>query len=596
MPSFKLQNPPSSKTSEVLLHKNITSIGSAPDNDIIIPSADDYHAVVHCDKSAFQIQVTSRNSELIINGKKKKKEVLRHLDEIKIADATLSFSLLSGASASTPNTDLKITEKTEQISGYRLLHEFSQKMLTEYELPSLINSLMDAVIAITQAEKGFLILSENDEFKVKVARNMHEEDVSSAVAQVSDAVVARVVKERKPLIVNDALNDADFNSSQSIINLNLCSVLCVPLLDRGSLIGLIYVGNTSITKIFTDQHLELITVFAAQASLIIANAIMINELKLDNIELSRKLTEKRFGSIIGACDAIKDVFRTVERVAPTSVNVLIVGETGTGKELIAHEIHARSPRAKGPFITLNCGAIPENLLESELFGHVKGAFTGATHNREGSFKAAHTGTIFLDEIGEMPINLQVKLLRVLQEHTITPVGATHPEKIDIRVVAATNKDLELAIRNNEFREDLFYRLNVVMLQLPPLRHRGDDVVVIAQFLIKKICDEFNLPLKQLGADAVIALKKYDWPGNIRQLENRLKKAIVLADRSVLKPEDLDLLPEVLRDIVPLADAKEQFAHRYILEVLERNNGNRAQTARELEVDPRTIFRYLEKTT
>ncbi|MBA2663457.1 MAG: sigma 54-interacting transcriptional regulator [Bradymonadaceae bacterium] len=593
MPTFQLRDATSGVLGEFVLRKSITSIGSSPDNDIVIIGAAEHHAFVHCDASAFQIQAADRAHDLLINGKKKKKETLRHLDEVSLGSARLVFSLLD---TSQPREQAGASkEEIAHLDSYRRLHDFSRKLLAEYELGSLINSLMDAVIAITNADKGFLILSENDEFKVKVARNVNEEDLANAVDQVSDAVVAKVVQSRKALIVNDALNDAEFNSSQSVINLNLCSVMCVPLLDRGSLLGLIYVGNGNVTSLFTERHLELLTVFAAQASLIVANAIMINELKLDNQALNRKLSGMRFGSIIGACDAIKDVFRTVERVAPTSVNVLIVGETGTGKELIAHELHARSPRAKGPFITLNCGAIPENLLESELFGHVKGAFTGATSNREGSFQAADGGTIFLDEIGEMPINLQVKLLRVLQEHTITKVGSTKLEKVDIRVVAATNKDLELAVRNHEFREDLFYRLNVVMLRLPPLRDRGDDVVVIAQFLIKKICDEFNLPLKQLGADAVIAMKKYEWPGNIRQLENRLKKAIVLANRSVLNPDDLDLPPEVLRDIVPLADAKEHFAHRYILEALERNGGNRTQTARELDVDPRTIFRYLEKT-
>jgi transcriptional regulator with PAS, ATPase and Fis domain len=293
---------------------------------------------------------------------------------------------------------------------------------------------------------------------------------------------------------------------------------------------------------------------------------------------------------------MKSVFRTVEKVAPTSVNVLVLGETGTGKELIAHEIHQRSGRSAGPFVTINCGAIPESLLESELFGHVKGAFTGAHATREGKFQSAHKGTIFLDEIGEMPLNLQVKLLRVLQERTITKVGSSQSEVVDIRVIAATNRDLEEAVEKNEFREDLFYRLNVVMLRLPPLRERAGDVVLIARYLVQEICREMNVGVKDFAPDAILAMQKYPWPGNIRQLENRLKKAVVLSDRSMLSAEDLDLPPEMLTDVVPLSDAKEAFALRYILEVLERNNGNRTQTARDLDVDPRTIFRYLEKDT
>jgi transcriptional regulator with PAS, ATPase and Fis domain len=291
---------------------------------------------------------------------------------------------------------------------------------------------------------------------------------------------------------------------------------------------------------------------------------------------------------------MREVFRYVEKVSPTSVNVLILGETGTGKELIANEIHNRSPRASGPFVTINCGAIPESLLESELFGHVKGAFTGATTSRTGKFQAADGGTIFLDEIGEMPLQLQVKLLRVLQERTITKVGATHPEKVDIRVIAATHVDLDRAVAEGGFREDLYYRLNVVQLRLPPLRKRGDDVVLIATYLAASISEELGVPARTLGPEAVAAMKRYHWPGNIRQLQNKLKKAIVLADSSVLTPDDLDLMPELLEPILPLADAKERFAFRYIMEALDRNEGNRTQTARELEVDPRTIFRYLEK--
>ncbi|MFW5966110.1 MAG: sigma 54-interacting transcriptional regulator, partial [Persicimonas sp.] len=226
--------------------------------------------------------------------------------------------------------------------------------------------------------------------------------------------------------------------------------------------------------------------------------------------------------------------------------------------------------------------------------HVKGAFTGAERTRRGKFQAADGGTIFLDEIGEMPVNLQVKLLRVLQERTVTKVGATDPEEIDIRVVAATNKDLEAAVEQGEFRQDLFYRLNVVRLELPPLRERGEDVILIAEYLLERLADELGVPPKELSPEAAQALRRYSWPGNIRQLENRLKKAIVLADSSLLQPEDLDLPPEMLEPIMPLSEAKEKFALRYVHEALERNDGNRTQTARELDVDPRTIFRYLEK--
>jgi len=291
---------------------------------------------------------------------------------------------------------------------------------------------------------------------------------------------------------------------------------------------------------------------------------------------------------------MRSVFRKVEKVAATDVTVLIQGETGTGKELIAKELHSRSPRSEGPFVTINCGAIPENLLESELFGHVKGAFTGATATKPGKFQLADSGTLFLDEVGEMPLNLQVKLLRVLQEREVTKVGGTRPDYVDIRVVAATNRDLEEAVKEGEFREDLLYRINVVTLHLPPLKERGEDVILIANYLLDKYCEEFGVAEKSISREAAVAMRKYAWPGNIRQLENRLKKAAILSDKAMISPEDLDLLPEVLTDIQNLSDAKKAFQRRYINEVLELNDGNRTKTARDLGVDPRTIFRHLEK--
>jgi transcriptional regulator with PAS, ATPase and Fis domain len=288
------------------------------------------------------------------------------------------------------------------------------------------------------------------------------------------------------------------------------------------------------------------------------------------------------------------VFRKIEKVAGTDISVLITGETGTGKELIAHEIHRRSPRREQPFITINCGAIPENLLESELFGHVKGSFTGAVAHKAGKFQAADGGTLFLDEIGEMPLNLQVKILRAIQEKVVVRVGDTRSDPVDIRILAATNRDLAEEIRHSRFREDLYYRLNVVNLHLPPLRDRGDDIPVIARYLLSRYAKEYDAKVKGFSPNATVAIRKYDWPGNIRELENRLKKAIVLTEGNLIGPEDLGLSADALPAVLPLAAAKDKFQRDYINEVLALNNGNRTKTARDLGVDPRTIFRHLEK--
>jgi transcriptional regulator with GAF, ATPase, and Fis domain len=590
MPSLRVTLP--GKGPKVFhLYKKITSIGSGEENDIVLPDPllADSHAHVHFDGRDFNVTSIDKHGDLHVNGKKRKKHRLIHQDVMKIGTTEMTFSLYDE-----PVTDDEAAKTLEALNSYRKLFEFSEKLLAKYDLTELLDALMDSVVAITNADKGFLILLEGNELRVKVARNLKRENLADALQQLSDSIVEKVVKTKKAVIVSDALHDQEFSNAMSVMSLKLSSVMCVPLLERGNLLGVLYVGNDSVAQLFDESHLEVLTIFAAQASLIIRNALLVNELKLDNKLLSEQIEQMRFGDIIGSCAAMQEVFKKVQKVATTDISVLITGETGTGKELIAREIHRRSGRAKGPFITINCGAIPENLLESELFGHVKGAFTGAVANKPGKFHSADRGTIFLDEIGEMPLNLQVKILRVLQEKVVVRVGENRPEPVDIRVLTATNRTLEEEIKHNRFREDLYYRLNVVNIHCPPLRDRGEDVMVIAKYLLHRYSQEFGGMVKGLSPNAVIAIRKFGWPGNIRQLENHIKKACVLADKALLGPEDLGLTADVLPAILPLADAKEQFQREYINQVLELNNGNRTKTARDLGVDPRTIFRHLEK--
>jgi transcriptional regulator with PAS, ATPase and Fis domain len=378
------------------------------------------------------------------------------------------------------------------------------------------------------------------------------------------------------------------------VNLKLLSVMCCPLLDRDQIRGVLYVGNNRVSNVFDETALETMTVFAGQASLLISQARRIDELAAQNSALEAELEGMRFGAIVGACESMKDVFKRIRKVATTEASVLITGETGTGKELIAAEIHRGSRRASGPFVVINCGAIPENLLESELFGHVRGAFTGAVANKQGRFQAANGGTLFLDEIGEMPLALQVKILRAIQEHVVARVGDTRAEPVDIRVIAATNRVLEEEIKKGRFREDLYYRLNVVGIHLPPIRNRGDDILALAKYFLAKAVEEHGSKVRGYSRSCLAAIRGYKWPGNVRQLENRIKKAVILAEGTLLTAEDMDLRAEDIEEILPLAEAKDRFHIRYINEVLERNGGNRTKTARDLGVDPRTIFRHLEK--
>ena len=570
--------------------KKLTSIGSSPENDIVLPDplVQDGFAI-RFDGQIYTV-LALKKTDFVVNGKKRGKHKLSHDDRIVIGSCELRFVMLDDVA---PTAD-EAGETIADIDAYTKLYEFSERLFHQRDLGELLDALMDAVVEITNADKGFLVLLEGDTVDVKVARNVNKENIADAVTQLSDSIVAKVIRTRKPVIVSDAMRDDEFAAAKSVMQLKVSSVICVPLLDRGRLIGLIYVGNDSIRDLFQQDTLRVLTVFASQASLIVANALLLNELRIDNRRLHERLEQYRFGEIVGTSPPMQQVFRKVEKISATDISVLITGETGTGKELIAREVHNRSPRAGKPFITINCGAIPENLLESELFGHVKGAFTGAVANKQGKFQAADGGTLFLDEIGEMPIELQVKLLRAIQEKIVYRVGDTRPETVDIRILAATNRELEKEIAAGRFREDLYYRLNVVNVELPPLRARGEDVLVIARYLLSRYSREYDAKVKGLSPNAAVAIRKHNWPGNIRELENRIKKAIVLCESTVIGPDDLGLTGDVLPQILTLSDAKDKFQREYINEVLALNNGNRTKTARDLGVDPRTVFRHLEK--
>jgi transcriptional regulator with GAF, ATPase, and Fis domain len=589
MPSLRLTAPGHPPT-VYNLYKKITSLGSGPDNDIVLPDplvVDGF--AVHFDGQTYTV-LAPRKAEFVVNGKKRGKHKLSHDDRLVLGSCDLRFAMIDEA----PPLEEEAAETIAELDAYTKLYEFSERLIHQRDLGELLEALMDAVIGITNADKGFLVLLEGDTIDVKVARNLNRENIADAVSQLSDSIIAKVVRSRKPVIVSDAMRDDEFSAAKSVMQLKVSSVICVPLLDRGRLLGLIYVGNDSIRDLFQQDTLRILTVFASQASLIIANALLLNELRIDNKRLSERLEQYRFGEIVGTSPPMQQVFRKVEKIAATDISVLITGETGTGKELIAREIHNRSPRTGKPFVTINCGAIPENLLESELFGHVKGSFTGAVANKQGKFQAADAGTLFLDEIGEMPVELQVKILRALQERVVYRVGDTRPETCDIRILAATNRDLDKEIAAGRFREDLYYRLNVVNVDLPPLRQRGEDVLVIARYLLSRYAREYDVKVKGLSPNAAVAIRKHAWPGNIRELENRIKKAIVLCDSSVIGPDDLGLTGDVLPQILTLAEAKDKFQREYINEVLALNNGNRTKTARDLGVDPRTVFRHLEK--
>ncbi|MCI0548821.1 MAG: PEP-CTERM-box response regulator transcription factor [Candidatus Rokubacteria bacterium] len=301
----------------------------------------------------------------------------------------------------------------------------------------------------------------------------------------------------------------------------------------------------------------------------------------------------RFEEILGNTPTMKEIFTVVHRVARTDATVLIEGESGTGKELIARAIHRRSGRSDGPFVAINCGAIPETLLESELFGHERGAFTGAHVQRKGKLEAAEGGTLFLDEIGELPLLLQVKILRFLQERTIERIGGRQPIQLDLRVMAATNRDLKRELQRGLFREDLYYRLSVVTIQLPPLRERGEDVILLANHFLHQAAQE-QRRRSRLSPEALRALIAHQWPGNIRELENKVRRAVIMAHSRVIEPPDLDLDPAAPAQPTSLRETRERVEREALIETLSRHRGNVSQAARELQVSRPTLHGLLDK--
>ena len=333
----------------------------------------------------------------------------------------------------------------------------------------------------------------------------------------------------------------------------------------------------------------------------VKNAIRTKELFTENRALRRQLDKHySFSEIIGTSERLQTVFRLVEKVADTNVSILIQGESGTGKELIARAIHFNSSRAGKPFLAVNCGALPETLLESELFGHTKGAFTDAKIEKKGLFRSAEGGTLFLDEIGEMPFPLQVKLLRALQEHEVTPIGSSLPVKFDARIIAATNKNLEREVAENRFREDLFYRLNVVEINLPPLRERREDIPLLAKHFAAKAARQQKPTEKSITREAMTALAGYNWQGNVRELENAIERAFILSGDEI----DLGSLPPKvrasaensleMRDPDGLRPTLEEMERRYILEILDTANDDKTQAANILGIDLSTLYRKLKR--
>ncbi len=332
----------------------------------------------------------------------------------------------------------------------------------------------------------------------------------------------------------------------------------------------------------------------------IENLLKQKKLVQENKYLREQIDQEfNFNHIIGESPAMKEVYRMVKRVSDANSNVLITGPSGTGKELVARAIHSHSNRSSKPFIAINCGAIPRDLIESELFGHKKGAFTGAINDKDGVFVAAHKGTVFLDEVGEIPLSQQVNLLRVIQEREVKPIGSNRMVSFDTRIVAATNKNLEEEVEKGNFREDLYYRLNVVEIPLPTLQERREDIPLLAQHFLKKYSRELNRPVQGITSEAMGALMSFEWKGQVRELENIIERAVLLGSDEFITLDDLpksisESKGKVDYDHDSLEEAVQTFEKHHIMSVLKRTDGNKTEAARLLGIDPSTLYRKMER--
>ncbi|APR85238.1 Response regulator of zinc sigma-54-dependent two-component system [Minicystis rosea] len=516
--------------------------------------------------------------------------------------------------------------EASRIAKLERLIALFRKLNSTLETAEVLGMALDAAIDLTEAERGFIILDEPEkgELHVPVARNVDREKVGKSHLKYSRSIAEQAISTAEPVITVDASADDRFREQRSVHAMRLRSVIAVPIRSPDRVLGALYLDNRFSQARFGREDADLLLAFSDQVALALRNARTLEDLRRRTIELEeergrvealargqaerieelaeeirvrQEALEHRhdYRSIIGRGAAMTKLFRTLDRVIDSPLPVLVLGESGTGKELVARAVHYQSGRRAGPFVGVNCAALPATLLESELFGHVKGAFTGADRDRVGLVALARGGTLFLDELGEMPLEVQAKLLRVVQEREVRPVGAASSTPVDFRLVCATNRDLRAEVARGRFREDLYYRVGVVEVPLPPLRDRTEDLPHLAIHFVGRAAENLGRPAPRLSGAAMRKLTQHRWPGNVRELENVITKAVVFASGQQLGPDDIDLprLAPPARRAAPREDRSQEADERsLILAALARTDWNAALAARDLGMPRATFYRRL----
>ncbi len=552
-----------------------------------------------------------------VNGDRIERHALEHGDFVKVGDSVFLCLLrpddaagVAGASLHLEDLDY-VAESTIQIPAgdthklwlgklqaslepssrtedyLRALLEISSAIHSIRSVEPLARRVLELVAEVVPAERVALWMVDAGEGE------LHTVHPEGGDVRLSRTTVERAIRGRQAVLCNDVLHATTFDHADSLHAAHISAFVCAPLLLPDRPLGVLYVDTRDPGIRFHDDQLELITAVAAITAVALENARHVEWLEGEN----RRLRIDRLDhDMVGKSPAMEKAFRFMSRVAPTDSTVLICGESGTGKELMAQAIHRNSARAEQPFVAINCATLSRELLESELFGHERGAFTGAVKSKRGQFEVANGGTVFLDEIGEIPPELQAALLRALEERRFTRVGGTHPIEVDIRVIAATNRDLKTAIREGAFREDLYYRLNVISLTMPPLRDRRDDIPLLANHFVAR-GTMHHRPVSGISPEAVKSLIAYDWPGNVRELANAIERAMVLGQGEHILPEDL---PEAVLECPPTAGAEPTTYHeavnqakrQLIRQALADSGGSVAEAARRLGLHRNYLHRLL----
>ena len=601
------------------------SVGRNPSNRLAVsdPSLSRQHCVIARHGEQFEIRDLDSRNGTFVNGVPVHERLLTAGDEIQIGNSLFLF--LSEDTQTAPSPAVRLDERSvltgstvilrSEDSRYlqpdnvatapfpalrvsrdlKALLKLSTAVSSVRKLGTLERQLMECIFEVVPAARGAILLTGDNPDEFNSVFSWDREAGAVAPFPVSGTVVRKVLEEKVGVLSTDVMEDAALGTSKSLLAAETRSLLAVPLNVFDRFLGLIYLDTGSPTAKLDQDHLELMTAVAAISAVALENARHVERLEDENQRLKAEINIEH--NMVGESTPMRTVYRFVSRVAASDSTVLITGESGTGKELVARAIHRNSPRVQKPFVAINCAALTETLLESELFGHEKGAFTGALQQKRGKLEVADGGTVFLDEMGELAASLQAKLLRALQEREFERVGGTRPVHIDVRIVAATNRDLAESVKAGAFRQDLYYRLNVVSIEMPPLRERREDIPLLASYFAARAGERSKRHILGVSPEARACLVNYEWPGNVRELENAVERAVVLGSSDFILPEDL---PEAVLETVQPAgvsiaqyhEAVSQAKKQVILRAVEQAGGSYTEAAKLLGVHPNYLHRLI----